>query len=227
MQARSWMPATTSAHPSRSAKIPTRWQTPTRPSHTSDGNLYRRRRLCQDNTHLKKPEISVSWLTSTPARLRRPSVFLYYTGVNYKIGETHEGTATMDWMEQEQERGITITSAATTCHWQAIPESISSTPRVTLTSPSRSSVRCAFSTAAVTVLCAKGGVEPQSETVWRQADQYHVPRYDLRKQDGHHGRGLLSMFSNMMHEQTQVQCRAHPAPDRRRSGYLPRHDRSR
>ena len=100
---------------------------------------------------------------------------LFYTGINHKMGETHDGAATMDWMEEEQERGITITSAATTCFWKNHRINIIDTPgHVDFTVEVERSLRVLDG--SVTVLCAKGGVEPQSETVWRQADKYHVPR---------------------------------------------------
>ncbi|MGM0652635.1 MAG: GTP-binding protein, partial [Bacillota bacterium] len=100
---------------------------------------------------------------------------LFYSGRLHKLGEVHEGTATMDWMAQEQERGITITSAATTCKWQDCLINIIDTPgHVDFTVEVERSLRVLDG--MVAVFCAKGGVEPQSETVWRQADRYHVPR---------------------------------------------------
>ncbi len=110
-----------------------------------------------------------------PARPTTTERILYYTGITHKIGEVHEGAATMDWMVQEQERGITITSAATTCFWKGHRINIIDTPgHVDFTVEVERSLRVLDG--SVTVFCAKGGVEPQSETVWRQADNYHVPR---------------------------------------------------
>src|SRR6266536_1727687 len=100
---------------------------------------------------------------------------LFYTGITYKIGEVHEGTAVMDWMEQEQERGITITSASTTCFWRDHRVNIIDTPgHVDFTIEVERSLRVLDG--AVALFCSVGGVEPQSETVWRQADKYQVPR---------------------------------------------------
>ena len=134
---------------------------------------------------------------------------LFYTGVNHKIGETHDGAATMDWMAQEQERGITITSAATTCHWSGSNHqfkehriNIIDTPgHVDFTVEVQRSLKVLDG--SVTVLCAKGGVEPQSETVWRQADEYHVPRMiyvnkmDIMGADFYH-------VVDMVHERLQA-----------------------
>ena len=131
---------------------------------------------------------------------------LYYTGVNYKIGETHEGTATMDWMEQEQERGITITSAATTCHWKNTRINIIDTPgHVDFTVEVERSLRVLDG--CVTVLCAKGGVEPQSETVWRQADHSNVPRMIYVNKMDIMGADFFNVL-NMVHD--RLKCNAVP-----------------
>ena len=131
---------------------------------------------------------------------------LFYTGVNYKIGETHEGTATMDWMEQEQERGITITSAATTCIWKDHRINIIDTPgHVDFTVEVERSLRVLDG--SVTVLCAKGGVEPQSETVWRQADKYHVPRMIYINKMDIMGADFFNVLK-MVHE--RLKCNAVP-----------------
>ena len=137
---------------------------------------------------------------------------LFYTGINHKIGETHDGTATMDWMEQEQERGITITSAATTCFWKDHRINIIDTPgHVDFTVEVQRSLRVLDG--SVTVLCAKGGVEPQSETVWRQADEYHVPRMiyvnkmDIMGADFYH---VLDMIKE------RFQCNAVPEYTRKK-----------
>ena len=131
---------------------------------------------------------------------------LFYTGVNRKIGETHDGAATMDWMEQEQERGITITSAATTCHWNGYRLNIIDTPgHVDFTVEVQRSLRVLDG--SVTVFCAKGGVEPQSETVWRQADEYHVPRMAYVNKMDIMGADFYNVV-NMMHD--RLKCNAVP-----------------
>ena len=138
---------------------------------------------------------------------------LYYTGVNYKIGETHDGTATMDWMAQEQERGITITSAATTCYWKGSKDqfpqtriNIIDTPgHVDFTVEVERSLRVLDG--SVTVMCAKGGVEPQSETVWRQADNYKVPRMIYVNKMDIMGADFYNVL-NMIHE--RLKCNAVP-----------------
>ena len=138
---------------------------------------------------------------------------LYYTGVNYKLGETHDGTATMDWMAQEQERGITITSAATTCYWQGTAKqfpqtrlNIIDTPgHVDFTVEVERSLRVLDG--SVTVMCAKGGVEPQSETVWRQADNYRVPRMIYVNKMDIMGADFFNVL-NMIHD--RLKCNAVP-----------------
>ena len=131
---------------------------------------------------------------------------LFYTGVNHKLGETHEGTATMDWMAQEQERGITITRAATTCFWKGNRINIIDTPgHVDFTVEVERSLRVLDG--CVTVLCAKGGVEPQSETVWRQADHYNVPRMIYINKMDIMGANFYNVV-DMVHE--RLRCNAVP-----------------
>jgi elongation factor G len=131
---------------------------------------------------------------------------LYYTGVNYKMGEVHDGTATMDWMEQEQERGITITSAATTCFWRDHRINIIDTPgHVDFTAEVERSLRVLDG--AVAVFCAVGGVEPQSETVWRQADRYRVPRVAFVNKMDRVGADFFSVVDQMKRK-----LRARPVP---------------
>nr|WP_283245451.1 elongation factor G [Congzhengia minquanensis] len=131
---------------------------------------------------------------------------LFYTGVNHKIGETHEGAATMDWMAQEQERGITITSAATTCHWLNHRINIIDTPgHVDFTVEVERSLRVLDG--SVTVFCAKGGVEPQSETVWRQADTYKVPRMAYVNKMDIMGADFYNVVDMM---KTRLKCNAVP-----------------
>ena len=131
---------------------------------------------------------------------------LFYTGINHKIGETHDGSATMDWMEQEQERGITITSAATTAYWKKHRINIIDTPgHVDFTVEVERSLRVLDG--SVTVLCAKGGVEPQSETVWRQADKYHVPRMSYINKMDIMGADFYNVVSMM---KDRLKCNAVP-----------------
>ena len=138
---------------------------------------------------------------------------LYYTGVNYKIGETHDGTATMDWMAQEQERGITITSAATTCYWQGTKNQFPQTRLNILDTPGHVDFTVEVERSlrvldgSVTVMCAKGGVEPQSETVWRQADNYKVPRMIYVNKMDIMGADFYNVL-NMIHE--RLKCNAVP-----------------
>ena len=138
---------------------------------------------------------------------------LFYTGVNYKIGETHDGTATMDWMAQEQERGITITSAATTCFWSGSKQQFPSTRINIIDTPGHVDFTVEVERSlrvldgSVTVLCAKGGVEPQSETVWRQADNYRVPRMIYVNKMDIMGADFYNVL-RMIHE--RLKCNAVP-----------------
>src|SRR3989454_9630740 len=131
---------------------------------------------------------------------------LYYTGVNYKLGEVHEGTATMDWMVQEQERGITITSAATTCFWDDVRINIIDTPgHVDFTAEVERSLRVLDG--AIAVFDAVAGVEPQSETVWRQADHYGVPRIAFINKMDRTGADFFASVQSMVDR-----LGAHPVP---------------
>jgi len=131
---------------------------------------------------------------------------LYYTGRSHKIGEVHDGNATMDWMEQEQERGITITSAATTCFWQDHQVNVIDTPgHVDFTAEVERSLRVLDG--AVGVFCAVGGVEPQSETVWRQATKYKVPRIGFVNKMDRAGADFLNCVGQM-----KARLNANPVP---------------
>ena len=131
---------------------------------------------------------------------------LFYTGKTHKIGEVHDGQATMDWMAQEQERGITITSAATTCHWKGYRINIIDTPgHVDFTVEVERSLRVLDG--SVLVLAAKGGVQPQSETVWRQADKYKVPRIAYVNKMDVTGADFYSCV-----EQMKDRLNCHPVP---------------
>ena len=131
---------------------------------------------------------------------------LFYTGRTHRLGEVHEGMATMDWMEQEQERGITITSAATTCEWRGHQINIIDTPgHVDFTVEVERALRVLDG--AVAVFCAKGGVEPQSETVWRQADHYKVPRMIYVNKMDIMGADFYNVL-NMIHD--RLKCNAVP-----------------
>ena len=145
---------------------------------------------------------------------------LYYTGKSHKIGEVHDGAATMDFMEQEAERGITITSAATTCFWPGrdgkhAPPEHHRHAQATSTSPSKSSVRCACSTAPCACSTRNQGVEPQTETVWRQGDKYDVPRIIFSNKMDKTGADFYMCFDDIK-EKLGARAGADPAPDRRR-----------
>src|ERR687890_2009962 len=167
---------------SRSARTRTAWRKPTAPSRITAGNHLNAGPLARPGvknvarSHPLERYRNIGIMAHIDAgKTTTTERILYYTGKSYKIGEVHEGTATMDWMEQEQERGITITSAATTCFWNDHQVNIIDTPgHVDFTIEVERSLRVLDG--AVAVFDGVAGVEPQSETVWRQADKYRVPR---------------------------------------------------
>src|SRR3569832_2152214 len=214
------MPRRTAVPPSASAKTHTAWLRPTRPSLTTAG-----KRFCQ---LLSKDLLVTTVARATPIeRYRNIGIsahidagktttterILFYTGVNHKIGEVHDGAATMDWMEQEQERGITITSAATTCFWKGMdmsfPEhriNIIDTPgHVDFTIEVERSMRVLDG--ACMVYCAVGGVQPQSETVWRQANKYRVPRLAFVNKMDRTGANFFKVYDQM-----KARLKANPVP---------------
>src|ERR1700753_4161116 len=214
------MPLRTAAPLSASAKTRTAWPRPTRPSLTTAG-----KRFCQP---LLKDSLVTTVARATPIeRYRNIGIsahidagktttterILFYTGVNHKIGEVHDGAATMDWMEQEQERGITITSAATTCFWKGMdlsfPEhriNIIDTPgHVDFTIEVERSMRVLDG--ACMVYCAVGGVQPQSETVWRQANKYKVPRLAFINKMDRTGANFFKVY-----DQLKLRLKANPVP---------------
>jgi elongation factor G len=170
------MPHTTKAQQLRKKKIPIRWLKLTKLSLITDGKLFSIRRFFLARVIPLERTRNIGIMAHIDAgKTTTTERMLFYAGVSYKIGEVHEGTAVMDWMEQEQERGITITSAATTCFWNNHRVNIIDTPgHVDFTIEVERSLRVLDG--SIAVFCAVGGVEPQSETVWRQADKYEVPR---------------------------------------------------
>ena len=151
---------------------------------------------------------------------------LYYTGKTHKIGEVHDGAATMDWMVQEQERGVTITAAATTCFWKKDGQrqataSRSSTPPATWTSPPRWSAPCASSTAPWPCSTPVAGVQPQSETVWRQAERYGVPRIAYINKYDRVGADFFHAIQTMR-DRLGANCRCRSAAHGRRGQLLGR-----
>ncbi len=199
-------------HLLKNAKIPIKWQIPTGLSLITAGNSFNTRfdflgeSVCPDNTPLEKTRNIGIMAHIDAGKTTTTERILFYTGVNYKLGEVHEGNATMDWMEQEQERGITITSAATTCFWKDHRINIIDTPgHVDFTVEVERSLRVLDG--SVTVMCAKGGVEPQSETVWRQADHYHVPRMIYVNKMDIMGADFFNVL-NMIHD--RLKCNAVP-----------------